>query len=303
MTPRLKQSSPPLLFAVFWLGFTTVHAFFMLRGFWGSGAMFFLVPFYCIFFGVGMLMLRSGWTVAVLRRRLGTPTLMPLPPVQPGQMLVFAVEFDREWPRDARLAGELRWREVDSDGDGRTVLAEAPVTGMANPGVRGTSWQGRGIVPPRPAGAGRLRLELTLQPEGRKAGSGWSLDVPVTAAPDAPARPVQLTPQQARKVGRVMGGIAAVLLAVGGVWLWRTLDRDPRALFPLVFPAGLLLTAWIVYDLRASVPVALGAGPDPEAVRQRLQPLVAGIKRRVQVFFGVAVGAFVADLLGLLDRF
>lgn len=300
MATRLRQAAPPLLFVIFWLGFTTVHAFFMLRGAWGSAAMFFLVPFYLIFFGVGGLMLASWWNVTALRRRFGNPTLLPLPPVVPGQMLALALEFDRVWPRDARLAGELRWREVDSDGDSMKVLAEAPVTGMANPGARGTTWQGRGIVPPRPASNGRLRLELTLQAEGRKAGSGWTLEVPVSETLAAPAA-VPMTPQQAQTVGRVLGWVALVLLAVGGWQLWRALAGGGRALFPLVFPAGFLLAAWVVNDLRESLPAALQGG-DPAVVGARLAPVKDAIKRRVQVFFVLAVGAFVADLFGLLER-
>lgn len=299
---RAVRHAPPLVFALFWLGFTSVHAFFMLRGFRGSAALFFLVPFYALFFGVGVFMLRTWWRARGLQARFGEPTLQPLAPVVPGQSLQVGVAFDREWPRDAQLSGQLAWVEIQSRGGGGRTLAQTPVTGRAGPGPRGSLWQGVAVVPSRPAGRQRLRLELQLQAAGDKPGSGWRLELPLHVAPGSPEA-LELTPAQRAQLDRVLGWVFTGLVAVGSWQLYQVLTGGRRALFALVFPGAFLLAAWLVHDLRPVLASALGAGAGSrEAMAERLKPFAASARQRLQHFLTFAVAAFFADLFGLLDK-
>lgn len=299
---RPARNAPPLAFALFWLGFTSVHAFFMLRGFRGSGALFFLVPFYLVFFGVGILMLRSWWGARRLARRFGQPALQPLPPVVPGQALQVGVAFDQPWSREATLDGRLAWVEVLSKGSSGRTLAEVPVSGSTGPGPQGTLWQGRAVVPSRPAGPQRLRLELLLQPAGAPPGSGWRLELPLHVAPGS-AEAMELTPAQRQQLDRVLGWIFIALVAVGSWQLYGVLTSGRRALFPLVLPGAALLGAWILNDLRPLLARTLGGGATSrEAMAAALQPFAASVRQRLQYFLTFAVAAFLADALGLLDR-
>jgi len=54
LLPARKKINAIVFFSVFWLAFTTVHCFFMLSGSGFSSALFFLIPFYLIFFAVGI---------------------------------------------------------------------------------------------------------------------------------------------------------------------------------------------------------------------------------------------------------
>lgn len=299
---RSTRHAPPLVFALFWLGFTSVHAFFMLRGFWGSWAMLGLVPFYAVFFGVGILMLRMGWLARGLQARFGRPELQPLAPVRPGQSLQLGVAFDRDWSREAQLSGQLAWVEVTSRGASGRHLAEAPVTGSAGPGPRGSLWQGMAVVPPRPAGGQRLRLELLLQEAGEKPGSGWRLELPLQVTPGS-AEALELSPVQRQQLDRVLGWIFMGLVAVGSWQLYDVLASGRRALFALVLPGAFLMAAWLLHDLRPVLASTLGAGASSrEAIAARLQPFAVRARQRLQYFLTFAVGAFFADVFGLLDK-
>ncbi|MCC2636284.1 MAG: hypothetical protein K0Q68_3 [Moraxellaceae bacterium] len=298
---RPAQSAPPLAFALFWNAFTAVHAYFMLRGFWGSWAMLFLVPFYALFFGVGFWMLRQWWGMRSLRRQFGAPALATLPPVVPGQSLQVAVEFDRAWERAAVLAGSYAWVEVMSKGGSGRTLAESPLQGGPAAGARGTTWQAQGLVPPRPEGTQAMRLEMLLQEQGGAPGSGWRFALPVSVADAAGAAPRQMTPAQVRQIERVLGWIMIPLLGVGTWQLYAHVQSGARTLFPLVFPGAFLLAAWVLHDLRGALTGLSGAGSmDPAQVKERLTPFVKGIRLRIQVFFTLAVAAFFADMFGLL---
>lgn len=298
---RPAQSAPPLVFALFWNAFTAVHAFFMLRGFWGSWAMLFLVPFYALFFGVGFWMLRQWWRLQSLRRQFGVPVLAALPPVVPGQSLQVAVEFDRAWERSAVLEGSYAWVEVMSKGGSGHTLAELALHGGPVPGVRGTTWQALGRVPPRPEGAQAMRLELLLQAQGGTPGSGWRFALPLRETAVADAAPLQMTPAQARQIDRVLGWIIIPLLGVGTWQLYAHVQSGARTLFPLVFPSAFLLVAWVLHDLRGALAGLARSGDfDPAQLKVRLAPFVQGIRVRVQVFVTLAVAVFFADMFGLL---
>lgn len=296
MTSRPRHASPPLLFVIFWLGFTSVHAFFMLRGFWGSAALFFLVPFYLLFFGVGIYMALAWRRGVGLKQRFGTPTLGALPPVTAGQPLQFSVDFDKAGPQDTRLEGQLRWVEVGSKGQSGRVLAEALVQGVAAPGARGTVWQGRGVVPAQPSATGRIRLELVLQPAGSESGSAWRFELPLhdpSAAPRIEAKDIQRLEPALRWI---MIGLAA-----GGSWqLYGLMARDNHELFALFFPAAFFLAAWILHDLRETLLAAVGTGGAGQAeMGARLKPFLARTQSRVQLLFALAVLAFFVEAFGL----
>lgn len=303
MTTRPATAAPPLLFVLFWNAFTAAHCFFMLRGAWGSGAMFALVPFYALFFGVGLWMARQWWRGQSLRQRYGTPTLAALPPVIPGESLQLAVEFDRDWARSGTLAAAMRWVEVGAKGRSGKTLVEVPVHGGAGPGPRGTVWQGMGMVPLRPAATQPLRLELTLQPQGDAPGSGWRLALPVHDPLGAAGDALRVTPEQARQLDRVLGWIMIALVGVGSWQLFNALSAGQRALFPLVFPGFFLLAASVLYELRQALGKALAAGSaSREDMAERMKPFATMVRRRFQGFFLFGVAALIIDMLGLLDK-
>lgn len=303
VTPRVATGAPPLLFVLFWNAFTAVHAFFMLRGAWGSSALYFLLPFYALFFGVGLWMARQWWRGRSLRQRFGAPMLAALPAVLPGQSLQLAVEFDRDWARSLSLEAQLRWVEVLAKGGSGKTLVEAPVQGGAGPGPRGTLWQGMGLVPPRPSSPLPLRLELTLQPQGETPGSGWRLPLPLHDPARAGGETLQLTPAQSRQLDRVLGWVMIALVGAGSWQLFAALTAGPRVLFPLVFPGVLLLGASVVYELRQVLSRTLAAGPSSrEEMAERLKPFAATVRRRAQGFFVLSVLALLADMLGVLDK-
>lgn len=298
MTPRSRHAAPPLAFVVFWLAFTSVHAFFMLRGFRHSGALFVLVPFYLLFFGVGFYMAATWWRAAGLRRRFGTPTLPFPPPAAPGQLLQLSVDFDKAWPRDARLEGRLHWVAVGSKGQSGRVLAEAPLSGGAAPGPRGTAWQGAGTVPAAPATTERHRLELVLQPPDSPPGSAWRFELPLQVAATATPR---IEAQDIRRLEPALRWIAVALVAGGSWQLYGLVGEGARDPFRLVFPAGFFLMAWLLNDLRETLLAAVGPGGASQAeMRERLRPFLQRCRARVQWFAALAVLAFFASAFDLL---
>lgn len=303
---RPTRTAPPLAFVVFWNAFTAVHAFFMLRGFWGSWALVFLVPFYLLFFGVGFWMIRAWLRAQSLGQAFGTPTLQPVAAVAPGQQLRVALDFDRDWTMtDLRLEATLHWVEVLSKGGSGKVLAEAAVGGSAHAGARGTVWQGVAVVPPRPAGAQPMRLELLVQPAASAPGSGWRFALPLAEQQPRPGDIIEFTPELAEKADRVLGWVFLALLVLGGVLLLQGLTSGRRAFLPLLPGAALAFGAWVVSDLRSALAAAAATGggsATPEQMAPRMALLKADLRRRAQVFMLVAAGAVVADFLGLLEK-
>lgn len=300
-----RGAAPTLGFAVVWLAFTSVHAFFMIGGVvksTGWGALVFLGPFYAIFFGVGFWMLAQGLRALSLQRRYGRPVLAPLPPVLPGQALALQVDFDRLWDRQPPLQGEYRWVEVLAKGGSGKVLASVPVPGAHAPGPRGGQWSGRAVPPPRPDGDGAQRLELVLQPEGMRPGQGWTFTLPLAASSATDGRAVELTPLQAAGIERVLRVIMTVLLAAGSWLLYSELKDWPAVSpFDLVGAGALLLGALVLNDLRDTLRGAGLAGPlDPARAAERLQPFARRTRQRVQTFVAIAVALFFAEVLGLL---
>lgn len=307
VTPASRHT-PGLVFPLFWLGFTSVHAFFLVGGALktaGWGTLLFLVPFYALFFGVGAWMLAQALRAVSLRRRYGNPALAALPPVVPGQALSLQVDFDRAWERQPPLAGEYRWVEVLPKGGSGKVLASAPLHGAQGPGPRGAQWSGMALLPPRPAGEGPRRLELVLQPQGLKAGQGWVFELPVTVAAATGAGempPVVVTPAQAAQVERVLRILMTVLLAAGSWLLYDALKGWPAVSpFGLVGPGALLLGALVVNDLRDTLRgLDLGVPLDKAREAERFKPFARRTRQRVQLFFTIAVALFFAEALDLL---
>lgn len=306
MVSRPTRSAPPLAFVVFWNAFTAVHAFFMLRGLWGSWAMLVLVPFYGLFFGVGLWMIRAWLRAQALGQEFGRPTLQPLAPVAPGQQLRVGVEFDRDWTMTGlQLAAQLCWVEVLSKGGSGKVLAEASVGGSAVAGGHGTTWQGLAVVPARPAGAQPMRLELLLQPPDATPGSGWRFQLPLAAQQPALGDAIEFTPETAAKADRVLGWVFLGLLVAGGALLLQGLTSGHRAFLPLLPGAGLAFAAWVVSDLRSALATAAadgGGSATPEQMSPRLALLKADLLRRTQIFMALAAVAVVADFFGLLEK-
>lgn len=303
---RPTPSAPPLAFVVFWNAFTAVHAFFMLRGFWGSWAMLFLLPFYAIFFSIGLWMIRAWLRAQALGQAFGEPTLQPVGAVMPGQPLRVGLEFERDWTGEGlQLAGLLRWVEVLPKGGSGKTLATAPVGGSALPGARGTTWQGAGQVPPRPAGAQPMRLELLVYPAAGDPGSGWCfplrLDEQLPGAGDL----LELTPEQADRTDRVLGWVFLGLLVLAGGLLLDGLAGGRRAFLPMLPGAGAAFAAWIVHDLRAALAEAAAAGggsTTADEMARRMALFKADMVRRSQVFLVLALGAVLADFFEVLEK-
>lgn len=60
---------------IFWNVFTAVHSAFMLSAFWGSTAMFFLVPFYALFFTIGFWLARAWYRARQAPRHFPEPSV------------------------------------------------------------------------------------------------------------------------------------------------------------------------------------------------------------------------------------
>lgn len=307
MLSRPTRSAPPLAFVVFWNAFTAVHAFFMLRGMWGSWAMLVLLPFYGLFFGVGIWMIRAWLRAQALGQEFGSPTLQPLAPVVPGQQLRLGVDFDRDWTMTGlQLSAQLCWVEVLSKGGSGKVLAAAAVGGSALAGARSTTWQGMAVVPVRPAGAQPMRLELLLQPADAAPGSGWRFQLPLAAQQPGLGEAIEFTPEMAGKADRVLGWIFLGLLVAGGALLLQALTSGHRAFLPLLPGAGLAFAAWVVSDLRSALAAAAaegGGSATPEQMAPRMALLKADLRRRARLFMALVAAAVVADFLGLLEKF
>lgn len=306
MVSTPARPAPPLAFVVFWNAFTAVHAFFMLHGFWGSWAMLFLLPFYGLFFGVGIWMIRAWLRAQALGQEFGTPTLQALAPVAPGQQVRVGIEFNRDWTQSGQqLTAQLCWVEVLSKGGSGKVLAQALVGGSATAGARGTVWQGMAVVPPRPPGAQPMRLELLLQPLEAASGSGWRFQLPLAAQQPGLGEAIAFTPEMADKADRVLGWVFLGLLVAGGVLLLQALTSGHRAFLPLLPGAGLAFGAWVVGDLRSALAAAAaegGGSATPEQMSPRMALLKADLIRRAQIFMALAAAAMVADFLGVLEK-
>jgi hypothetical protein len=292
--------TPPLFFVIFWNAFTAVHAWFMLRGLRDSSALFFQLPFYALFFGVGIYMARNWWQGALLRRQYGQPRLAAGAALQPGQPATLTVQFDRAWAREQRLEGRLCWVAVTAKGHSGQTLAESELRGSLVPAAQGSSWQGMGTVPVPPAGAERLRLELLLQPAGMRPGSAWRFAVPREVASSRLAQ--ELTPAQLQQLDKVLRWTLTGLIAVASWQLYVQLRAGGTVVpFRLVFPAAFFLGGWIVHDLREALRSALGAGSvDKEQLTLKLKPFLQRTKTRVHVFLALAVLAFFAEAFGWL---
>lgn len=236
VTPRVATGAPPLLFVLFWNAFTAVHAF-MLRGAWGSSALLFLLPFYALFFGVGLWMARPWWRGRSLRQRFGAPTLAALPAVLPGQSLQLAVEFDRDWVRRGSLDAQLRWVEVLARGSSGKTLG-----GSAGAGQRRSRPARHPLAGHGPGAAAALE-SLAPAPGTHAAAAGrgarqWLAPAVAAARSGARRRRDAATPAQSRQLDRVLGWIMIALVGAGSWQLFAALTVGPRALFPLVFPAS-----------------------------------------------------------------
>jgi hypothetical protein len=296
---RAAHHAPPLPFVIFWNAFTAVHATFMLQGAWGTGAMFFVVPFYFLFFGVGFWMARAWWQGRRLRQQFGRPALEALPPVVPGHSLMLTVAFDRRWTPGAALTGQLRWVSVTAKGHSGDTLAETALSGHAVDGPQGTQWQASATVPPQPESATRIRLELVLQPPGTPSGNGWRFVLPLQAPADLAQ---SLSAEQARQIDKVLGWGVMLLAAVGSWQLYSWIEHGSRALFPFGFAGGFFVAAWVLQDFRGALLAAVGPGSaGREQLAEKLGPFAARAKTRLSFFFALLVLAFFVDAFGLLN--
>lgn len=302
VTPRVATGAPPLLFVLFWNAFTAVHAF-MLRGAWGSSALLFLLPFYALFFGVGLWMARPWWRGRSLRQRFGAPTLAALPAVLPGQSLQLAVEFDRDWVRRGSLDAQLRWVEVLARGSSGKTLGGSAGAGQrrSRPARHPLAGHGPGAaaalesLAPAPgthaAAAGRgARQWLAPAVAAARSGARRRRDAAADAGAVATAGP------RAGLDHDCVGG-GGQLAAVCGA------DRGATGAVPAGVPGVLLLGASVVYELRQVLSRTLAAGPSSRGeMAERLKPFAATVRRRAQGFFVLSVLALLADMLGLLDK-
>lgn len=294
---RPIQTIPPLMFAIVWNVFTAVHAFFMLGAAWGTSTMFFLVPFYAVFFGVGIWMAYAWLRWQKMLRQFGTPQIRQLPSVIPGQTIQLALEFDRLWSRHATLIATLRWVAVDSDGDSIDTLAEQTLSGSALPGTSSTVWQGMAVVPHLLDNSQRSRLELHVQPQTGKPGQGWRFVLPVQ---EAAAIVQKMSPEQTQQADKVLKWVMVILLLMGAGLLVSALASRHFSLFRLLFPCGFFLGAYFCRGVRHSLST-LATSPTGDALAShhpeamRTQPFVKRTRSLVSVFGVLMFAAFAFD--------
>lgn len=286
--PGTPLSQPtPLLFALFWNGFTAVHAFFMMRAAWGSGAMFFLVPFYGIFFGAGYWMLKSRLNYLALQRRYGSPTLSDTVTTKPGDPVRLAVQFDRPWAADTRLDASLQWVVRNSKGSVMSTSAAQTIAGQVFAQAEGTCWQANAVIPaPTELSGEGAQLELHLyQPGLEKQGWRWWLQM---QEPHTELR--ELTPEQKTQALRVMGWMSPVLLIAALALVVSALAAERLSPFRLFFAGGPLLGMYLLAQFRRKLATEPTGGRDNT-------PLNKGkFQRLASAYFGLMFILFFADV-------
>jgi hypothetical protein len=131
MSHDLIQSEPiekigPLIFAVIWILFTTVHCFFMMRGFSGAWPLLVVLSlFYSVFFFVGFWLIRLHVQSWLLRLKFGRPALLMNGPLALGQTVQFELSGFKTSVTNDALALSLVVEKGSKDSDGDTSWSPA----------------------------------------------------------------------------------------------------------------------------------------------------------------------------------
>jgi ankyrin repeat protein len=293
-------------FAIFWLAFTSFHAYFMLGGALrsgGHGVLFFLIPFYALFFGVGFWMLRSWLRWRALKRRYGNATLLQAPDLALGEQAAFHLRFDRAWPADTLaahpLSGTLTWQRYDSDGDPTGAAHSIPIAVQATPMGDHTTVRASAVKPqtlPAEALASK-HAELLLE---TAPGQGWRFVVPFApkvSAFDHAQQPgaTVLNASQVAKGQRILGSIALAAMVGAVAIAVYALMASHFSFFRLAFAVPLSYAGLIMWKLRSRIAAQNQATLEADHPAQALA-FKSSITRWAPLIGVVMFGAFAADI-------
>ena len=305
----LITAPPPLLFALVWNGFITVHAFVMLGAVWKTKPVMLLplLAFYSIFFGVGFWMARITVRGYRLKQRYGSPVITAAPTaVTPGTTATVSLRFDRAWSLPHDVEATAHWATFSlKRGNGSATPPDArPASAQVSVGARGTDVSVMVLAPVLPGGMdpATAMLEVRL---ASPAGStiGWRFQLP-SATVGTGNSPVtgpdtidlaKMSPGDRAKAVKVMGKMAGGLMFAAVVVVF-LMARDGRLAFTdLIFPFFLGAGGWYLRKLTDFLQrTEVWSATDPQAVRDAFRHRVGG---SLAIFPVVMVGAFAADIL------